>query len=112
MANALHGKVSQETEKDFTFIINDAHTYHHLKDFRSPEAAKAYQKLMMKETELNNAQSSLSLKRDQHAAANEAGKQKLAPSILDLEKRIPLMKEEAEHLAIEVRKLEIQRIKK
>ena len=112
LADALQGKVSQETEKDFTFIINDAHTYHHLKDFRSPEAAKAYQKLMMKETELNNAQSSLSLKRDQYAAANEAGKQKLAPSILDLEKRIPLMKEEAEHLAIEVRKLEIQRIKK
>lgn len=112
LAESIQGEVYKEKEKDFTFIINDAHTYHHLKDFRSPEAAKVYQELMTKETELNNAQSSLSFKRNQYASANEADKQKLAPSILDLEKRIPLMKEETERLSIEVRKLELQRIKK
>lgn len=112
LADALQGKAYQQDEKDFTFIINDAFTYHHLKDFRSPEAAKAFQKLMVKERELNNIQSSLHLKREQYAIETEAGKQKLAPSILDLEKRIPLMKDEVENLANEVRKLEIQKRKK
>ena len=46
------------------------------------------------------------------AYANEiwTGKKKLEPSILDLEKRIPIIKKEIQTLANEIRKLEIEEI--
>lgn len=105
-----------ETEKapkaDFHFIIDDSATYYTLADFRSPEAKEAYRQLILKEKDLAQLMSSLEKKRDEYASENGLGKKKLEPSILDLEKRIPELMEEIEKQALEVRRLEVEKLRK
>jgi len=105
-------KENQKLEKDFHFIINDNATYTRWEDFRSKEAQNVYRLLMQKEKDLNQLQANLEQKREAYAQANESGKKKLTPSILDLEKRIPQLTEEMERLTLEVRRLEIEKLKK
>lgn len=102
----------EEKEIDFHFIIDDSATYTQWSDFRSKEAQKLYRILLQKEKDLNQLQTNLAKKRDEYLSENGLGKKKLEPSILDLEKRIPQLMEEMEKLANEVRRLEIERIRR
>ena len=68
--------------------------------------------LLQKEKDLNQLQASLEKKREEYASENGLGKKKLEPSILDLEKRIPQLIEETEKLTNEVRRLEIEKLRK
>ena len=113
LAKVLEGEgPKQEGRKGFHFIVNDNATYDSLDDFRSPEARKLYRQLTAKEEEVARMEASLLQMRDQYAQGNAQTKKRLSPSILDLEKKIPLMKEETEALAIRVRNLEIQKTKR
>ena len=67
---------------------------------------------MQKEKDLNQLQTNLAQKREQFANENGLGKKKLEPSILDLEKRIPQLMEEVDKLTVEVRKQEIEKLRK
>ena len=71
-----------------------------------------YRQLVQKEKDLNQLQTNLAQKREQFATENGLGRKKLEPSILDLEKRIPQLVEEVEKLAIEVRRLEIAKLRR
>lgn len=112
LANAQHSKETVKKNNDFTFIVNDQLTYHTLSHFRSTEARNAYQQLMNRTKNLQNLKKSLQQKRDQYVKEKEVGKQKLAPSILELETTIPQLQKELDELTIQVRNLEIQQIKK
>ena len=50
----------------------------------------------------------LQTKREEYTSGNDKERKELAPPILDLEKRIPQLMGEIEHLTKEVRKLEIE----
>lgn len=102
----------EEKKSDIHFILNDGATYTHWSDFQSKEAQNIYRLLLQKEQDLIQLQTNLAKKRDEYLSENGLGKKKLEPSILDLEKRIPLLMEELEKQANEVRRLEIEKIRR
>ena len=99
-----------EQDKKFLFVINDNYTYINWNDFRSKEAQNLYRQLLQKEKDLYHLQTELKQKREQFANKNELEKKKIAPSILDLEKRISQLQKEVEELTIEVRHHEIEKL--
>jgi hypothetical protein len=112
LANLKYAKEEETKKTDFLFIVDDSATYTSWSDFRSKEAQNAYRQLLQKEKDLNQLQTSLEKKREEYASENGLGKKKLEPSILDLEKRIPQLIEETEKLTNEVRRLEIEKLRK
>ena len=113
LAKVLEGdNEKQKKQSSFTFIVNDLVTYDSLEDFRSSEAKRLYQRLMAKEKEIAQLENKLLQHRDQYAQGNAQIKKNLTPTILDLENKIPLMKEEMEKQITQVRNLEIQKITK
>ncbi len=108
-------KYTQEAEKakgDFTFIVDDSATYQTLADFRSAEARKLYLQLKQKEKDLRALEKDLDGKRTAYAAGNQAKKQSLAPSILELESRTKQLGEEIRVLEKQVRNEEIKQLKR
>lgn len=102
----------KETPKpDFHFIIDDSETYNFWTDFRSEEAKETYRQLQQKKKDLDHFQRTLQHKRTEYESENGLGKKKLEPSILDIEKRIPILEEEIEKLTIKVRNTEIQKLR-
>ena len=99
-------------KNDFHFIIDDSATYTNWSDFQSKEAQNTYRQLMQKEKDLDQLQLTLIQKRELYVSENGLGKKKLEPSILDLEKRIPQLMEEVEKLTLEVRRLEIEKLRR
>ena len=112
LAALKYGKEKEVKKTDFQFIVDDSATYTIWEDFRSKEAQNMYRQLVQKEKDLNQLQTNLAQKREQFATENGLGRKKLEPSILDLEKRIPQLVEEVEKLAIEVRRLEIAKLRR
>ena len=113
LADIRNKQTSTKQEmKEFTFIVNDRFTYHKYEDFRSKQASNRYRQLRQKQEDLKELSQSLAEKRTLYSFESSAGKDKLAPSILDLEKRIPQLEAEIEELTIEVRNLEIQQLNK
>ena len=112
LEKAKNVEVKEVRINDFHFIINDQLTYHTWTDFHSKEAKNKYQELMQKEKDLSLLSYTLQNKRDQYAGANEKERKEITPSILDLEKRIPQLMREIEQLTKEVRRLEIEKLRK
>ena len=112
LAALKYGKEKEVKKTDFQFIVDDSATYTVWEDFRSKEAQTMYRQLVQKKKDLNQLQTNLAQKREQFATENGLGRKKLEPSILDLEKRIPQLVEEVEKLAIEVRRLEIAKLRR
>ena len=52
------------------------------------------------------------MKRKEYESENGLGKKKIEPSILDLEKRFPQLIKEVEKLTFEVRRKEIEELRK
>lgn len=112
LAALKYADKKEEQKADFLFIVDDSATYTNWSEFRSKEAQSTYRQLLQKEKNLNQLQTNLSMKREQFATENGLGKKKLEPSILDLEKRIPQLMQEVEKLTLEVRRLEIVKLRK
>lgn len=112
LAALKYAKEEKVKKEDFRFIIDDSATYTVWGDFRSKEAKNAYRQLLQKEKDLTLLQNNLRMKREQFASENGVGRKQLEPSILDLEKRIPQLMEEVEKLTLEVRRLEIEKLRK
>lgn len=108
---AINHKPQERQVSDFDFIIDDQRTYHQLSDFRSPQAKDLFRKYQQQEKAYNQQDAKLDTQRQAYAKAGKEEKAKLAPSILDLEKRIQQMEAELDALAIQVRNTEKQLIK-
>ncbi len=106
-----HRPTAQKKE-DFSFVIDDIHTYHHLSDFRYAPARDLFQRYQQKAKEYQQQAQRLEGMRLQYATtASSAKKEQLAPSILDLEKRVLQMSRELEEDAVKVRNTEKQHLK-
>lgn len=102
-----------ETKKhhEFEFVIDDRNTYHYAADFRSPQAKAQFKKYLQLEESYNLQLGKLENMRTQYSRVNQNEKNKMAPAILDLEKRVQQLVTEIDRAAIQVRKLEKQIIK-
>lgn len=112
LEKARKEEVAEVQIKDFHFIINDQLTYQSWDEFHSKEAKNKYHELAQKEKDLSFLEYTLQTKREQYASGNDKERKELAPSILDLEKRIPQLMDEIEHLTKEVRRIELETLKK
>lgn len=103
---AITHKPQERRAMDFEFIIDDNTTYYFLSDFKSAKAKQLYQQYQQMEKDFVQQEEKLKNLRQQYAAANKQGKEKMAPAILDLEKRVLQMSGELDALGINVRNAE------
>ena len=88
LKEAINHKPQERRVVDFEFVIDDNTTYYLLSDFQSPKAKQLFQSYRQLEKDYLQQEDKLDGLRQQYATANQQGKEKLAPAILDLEKRI------------------------
>lgn len=108
---AISHKPLVQKASDFDFVIDDQYTYHLLSDFRSPQAKELFRKYQQLENACNQLEVKLEALRQAYAKAGKDEKAKMAPSMLDLEKRIQQMWSELDAQAIQVRNTEKKQIK-
>lgn len=111
LSAALYAKPQEKQEVDFEFIIDDNHTYYQLDDFISPKAKDLFLKYEQMEKDFRRQSEKLADMRRDYANASKQEKTKLAPAILDLEKRVQQMDEELDKQAVIVRNTEKQNVK-
>lgn len=108
---AINQKPQEQFVADFEFIIDDNTTYFHLNDFKSPQARESFKKYQQMEKDYYQQDIKLDSQRQWYSRANKAEKAKIAPAILDLEKRVQQMSQELDRQAISVRNTEKQHLK-
>lgn len=111
LKEAFQQKPQTEKIHDFEFVIDDEHVYHEADDFRSPQAKALFGKYLQLEKSYNQQQSKLTDLRNQYIRATKSEKEKMAPAILDLEKRVRQLATETEQAAVKARNQEKQTIK-
>lgn len=103
---AISHKPKERRVVDFEFVIDDNTTYYQLNDFKSAKAKQLFQRYRQMEKDYQQQEEKLNALRRQYSNANKQEKDKLAPAILDLEKRVLQMSGELEALEINVRNAE------
>ncbi len=95
----------RNTQRDFTFVINDEQTYYTLSDFKNASARSLFSKAIDLENQLKQLENDLSEKRNQIAGdANPS----LGTTILNLEKETENIFKEMESLKFRARNEEIR----
>lgn len=112
LAAAIAHTPKERKAYDFTFVINDQYTYHSVDEFKSARAKELFRKFQQTEKDYKAQIGRLEEQRDKYIKANKTDKDKMAPGILDLEKRMQTMGEQVDALAIDVRNEEIKSFKK
>jgi len=101
--NMLNGSSSHD---DFTFVLDDFKDYHHLSDFKSPEARKLYENFLQAKDDLNIIASRLENKRDAYAAASAKKRESLAHELIMLEAEYEALIEKVATLETQARSVE------
>ena len=96
---------------DFRFVVDDNAVYHRLSDFVSEEAREQFRSYLQKEKDLNELQASLENLRTAYHESNQAGKDQLAPGILDKERRVKELLDEIAELETAIRNTELEKTK-
>ena len=78
----------KKAQNEFTFVINDEHTYHNLTDFKSLSSRELFIRALDAEKKLEEAQKEIDIKRAQYSAASSNDKSSLTSDILQKEKLI------------------------
>ena len=94
-------------QKEFEFVLNDQTTYTRLSDFRTDAGRQQFRQYCQAELDYLRSEEKLATLRQQYAASGADGRAQLAPAILDLEKRLPELRQVADEAARQVRKAEL-----
>ena len=104
LADVSHARLAPDAPRpDFTFVVDDRHTYHAEADFRSPRALASFRQYEEARKTLRRQRSRLTDLRESYAHASPDERTRLAPAILDLEKQLPRLENEVHRLEKEVR---------
>ena len=106
IALAIQSRQQQTINHDFTFVIDDQHTYHTLADFNSDKARTLFQQFMQMQQDYRKLSTQLDGLRDRYASSPDGQKQQMTPQILDLEKRQEQMAMQLDELEIKARNTE------
>lgn len=106
LAEVRAPKTVDQQKYDFTFIIDDRTVYHHIEEFRSPQAKISFQNYRKTEKNYKQAENKLDNLRLRYQRANGQDKAKMATAILDLEKRCLQQSDELRKLTILIRQQE------
>lgn len=97
---------------DFTFVINETHTYHTYTDFQSEEAQKQFRLLKQEMESYETAVKKLKDLRNQYAQTNTSHRNALSVDILQLEQQTLHLEKEINVQSTRVRNLEIIQLNK
>ena len=103
---AISHKPKERRKVDFEFVIDDNTTYYLMTDFKSAKAKQLFRRYRQMEKDYLQQEEKLNNLRQQYSTGNKQEKERMAPAILDLEKRILQMSEELAVLEINVRNAE------
>lgn len=103
LAAAKYYKPEEKVKHDFIFIIDDNTTYYKLDDFTSPAAKSKFTVWQQKQKDFEKISNQLQQQRDTYTKSDAASRSKLAPAILDLEKRVEQMEIEVKQIQKEIR---------
>lgn len=106
LESAIKHKPQERRAVDFEFVIDDNKTYYLLSDFKSAKAKQLFQRYQQMEKDYRQQEEKLDNLRKQYANATKQTKDKMAPAILDLEKRILQMSGELAAMEVTVRNTE------
>lgn len=110
---ATEEKSGQVQNHDFEFVVDDTHTYFRLDDFHSASARESFTQCRQLEKAYRQAYNRLRNMRRDYARENDAEKKaSLTPAILDLEKRVRILRDDIDQKAKLVRNTEIQALRK
>lgn len=98
----------EEIKKDFDFIITDEVVYYTLDDIQSPEARNHYEKVISLRNQLKELNEKLAALRNEYTVANNSGKEKLKPAILQTEQKVADLLPQPEDWEVKARNAEIR----
>ena len=93
---------------DFQFIIDDKRTYHYADDFRSPKALAIFKEYQGWQQACRQQEAKLEAMRNEYAGATQEERERMAPAIFDLEKRVRQLYDETSDAAKRARNTEIE----
>lgn len=111
LEHAVMFKPEKKRVVDFVFVIDDNKSYYQISDFKSAKAKELFKQYRQQADDLQKQKDKLAALRQTYMRADEATKNKMSASILDLEKRIDELDAAFEQLEIEVRNAEKQVLK-
>lgn len=106
-------KIQKTIEKhvDFTFVIDDNHTYYTLTDFLSQSARKMFSDLVGKRKALSALEYDLETKREAYGRTSNSERNSLTDQIIGVENKLPKLHDEISVLEKMVRNEEIKVLK-
>lgn len=111
LKNTIEALNTEGKKHDFTFRIDDRHTYVNIYDFRSKEAQQMFLMLQQKQEQLARLQKQLDEARAKYHRANDAQRQAMTQQILDMEKQEEVMLQETRQMEVKVRNAEISNMR-
>lgn len=103
---AISHKPQEHQAVDFEFVIDDNTTYYLLTDFKTAKAKQLFLQFQQMEKDYRHQEDKLDSLREQYNSSSKQIKEKIAPAILDLEKRVMQMSNELDVLETNVRNAE------
>lgn len=111
-AMLVYADAGKEKKGDFLYVIDDMRDYTKLGDFKSEEARKMFVAWQSRQKKFEEDVELLEKRRDAYTAASNSEKQRMANSILSLEKKIENEQLQLEKMELEIRRLEQQKLYK
>ena len=104
----LRYELSEKAEQgSFTYLIDDVTIYHELSDFKSPDAAKLYQRWADLKHQYETDLDKLNKQRDDYANASRQEKERMTAQMLEFEEKVLKTEQQVIKLENDVRTTEI-----
>lgn len=103
--------VKEKEIRDFTFVINDNHTYYRFADFKNKNARDTYFRVVQIKSELQSLNSDLVDLRTKYNKASLDERRQMSNNILMMEQKSGQMENEITQLELQARNEEIKELK-
>ena len=110
LAIAMHTRLDNTPQHEFTFVIDDHTLYHRFEDFHSPEALALFRQWQKAKKTLAQARKKLEQIRNTYARMPETQRANLAPTILEQEKNVEQIEAQTKLLEKQTRNTEFIRL--
>ena len=104
----LRYELTEKAEQgSFTYIVDDFTVYHDLDDFKSPDAAKLYQRWTELKHQYDTDFAKLNKQRDDYANASRQEKERMAKQLLEYEEKVLKTEQQVIKMENDIRTTEI-----
>lgn len=108
LATIIYTRPMKELKKDFELIIDDLTIYYTLDDFKSKEARQLASTWIQEVKNLQQLSKQLESQRETYIQSNKAQRQRIAPALSDMERRVETIEQQNIKLEKDIRNAEIR----